>query len=536
MKPLLLFSIVLLAAQSAFAKAGETAADGKLFGMRGYPSTNDAARFFPFIDTLGQYKHKDWPGKTHSVAELATNRDAEAKDLAAHPGPASWDRWGGWAEGPQLKATGFFRTEKVDGKWWLIDPDGRLFFSHGMDCVREMDSTPIDERATWFEDFPGDKPEFKEFLSWNYSLHGHYAGKTPRCFSFIGANLLRKYGPGWRATYANVAHQRLRSWGINTIANWSDEKTYLLRRTPYTDSIGSRGAKMIEGSEGYWGKFPDPFDPSLAASARKSMENKKTKSANDPWCLGYFSDNEMAWGNDTSLALAALKSPPDQPAKKAFIDQLKKKYTDIAKLNQAWATTNATWDALLQTREAPDKKKADADLKDFYTTTAEHYFQTMRDAIRATAPNQLYLGCRFAWVNDRAAAAAARYCDVVSYNLYRKTIADFKFNGGADVPLIVGEFHFGALDRGMHHPGLVKTSNQVARAETYKSYLHGALKHPQFVGTHWFKYQDEPTTGRSYDEENYQIGFLDCCDTPYPETITASREIGRDMYKIRAAK
>ena len=70
------------------------------------------------------------------------------------------------------------------------------------------------------------------------------------------------------------------------------------------------------------------------------------------------------------------------------------------------------------------------------------------------------------------------------------------------MPLIIGEFHFGALDRGLFHPGLVAVANQEARAQAYKDYVLGALAHPQFVGCHWFQYQDEPTTGRGYDEEN----------------------------------
>jgi hypothetical protein len=57
------------------------------------------------------------------------------------------------------------------------------------------------------------------------------------------------------------------------------------------------------------------------------------------------------------------------------------------------------------------------------------------------------------------------------------------------------------------------------------------LHHPQIVGTHWFQYQDEPTTGRSYDGENYQIGFVDVADTPYAETIAASRRIGASLYR-----
>jgi hypothetical protein len=53
------------------------------------------------------------------------------------------------------------------------------------------------------------------------------------------------------------------------------------------------------------------------------------------------------------------------------------------------------------------------------------------------------------------------------------------------------------------------------------------------VGCHWFQYQDEPTTGRVLDEENYQIGFIDICDTPYRETVAAARELGDELYEYR---
>jgi hypothetical protein len=70
------------------------------------------------------------------------------------------------------------------------------------------------------------------------------------------------------------------------------------------------------------------------------------------------------------------------------------------------------------------------------------------------------------------------------------------------------------------------------RAETYKNYVQGALANPYIVGTHWFQYKDQATTGRG-DGENYQIGFVDICDTPYPETITAVRQVGYNMYEYR---
>ena len=489
----------------------------------------DADPFFPFIDTFGQYQHKDWPGKIHSLAELKEQREVEAKELATQPGPKGWDKYGGWAQGPKLAASGFFRTEKHRGKWWLVDPDGHLFFSHGIDCVRMVDTTPVAERASWFTDFPGAQPEFQEFVGGGFALKGHYAGRSPQCFAFAAANLKRKYGPDWKSAYAETIHQRLRSWGFNTIANWSDSGVFLLRRTPYTDTLGSHGARMIEGSEGYWGKFPDVFDPSFSNSVERAMAAKRGGTANDPWCLGYFSDNEMSWGDETSLALGALKSPPDQAAKLAFLSDLQANYGAIANLNSAWGTHHESWEALRESRATPDPHQARADLTAFYTKSAETYFHTVRAAIKSAAPHQLYLGCRFAGVNDLAARAASKYCDIISYNLYQRSVANFK-TPSPDKPLIIGEFHFGALDRGLFHTGLVPVESQAARAQAYKDYVLGALQHPQFVGTHWFQWMDEPTTGRVYDEENYQIGFVDLADTPYRETIEASREVGGQLY------
>ncbi len=493
----------------------------------------EARVFLPFIDEFGQYLHRDWPGKTHTVADSAAARKTEEEDLKAHARPKNWNRYGGWTEGPKLKATGFFRVQKRQGNWWLVDPAGRLFWSHGIDCVRAVNATPISTRERYFRNLPDKDSPFAQFYGEGIRAPlGYYKDHVPyRTYDFLRANLLRKYGEDFDTVFADVTHRRFESWAINTIANWSADQIYFLRQTPYTATI-SFDARRLEGSQGYWGKFYDVFDPSFEANLRKRLEQERGQSAGDPWCIGFFVHNELAWGDDLSLALATLASPDNQTAKVVFIEDLKINYQTIEELNQAWGSKHESWEALLKSREAPDQVKARPDLEEFYTKTAETYFSTIRRELQRVAADQLYLGCRFAWVNDRAARAATKFCDVVSYNRYAYSVEDTKLPDGIDMPILIGEFHFGALDRGLFHTGLRKTENQKDRADKYAAYVRGALRNPYIVGTHWFQYTDQPTTGRS-DGENYQIGFVDICDRPYPEIIQAARAVGNSMYEYR---
>lgn len=492
------------------------------------------SEFFPFIDEYGQFIHKDWKGKTKSNEDLQRCIREEQIDIEKNPSPENWNKYGGYNEGPKFEATGFFRTEKYNGKWWLIDPEGRLFWSHGIDCVGDWNGvTPITDREFYFKWLPDRNSLFGKFYgesSW--APHNYYEGKgTYVTYNFTGSNLLRKYGESWRERFAEISHKRLRSWGMNTIANWSSDYIYLMRKTPYVVSINF-GGKLLEGSEGYWGKFRDVFDDSFEQEVKKSMAWQKGRTANDPWCIGYFVDNEISWGDEVSLSIAALMSPPDQPAKKVFVSDLKEKYQSIENLNKVWGTEYTSWDNMLESKIAPNRDKAYEDLTAFYTKTAERYFKVCRDAVKEVAPNNLYLGCRFAWTNDLAVIASSKYCDVISYNFYLRSVENIKLPAGIDRPIIIGEFHFGALDRGMFHTGLQETEDQEDRARAYKNYVNGALRNPYIVGTHWFQYGDQATTGRG-DGENYQIGFLDIADTPYEETIRACREVGYNMYKLR---
>jgi len=524
-------------------------------GSTAFPLPDKLDDLFPMIDRFGQYMHQDWPGKTHSEEELAEQRQQEAADLAAHPGPQDWNQYGGWLGGPKLKATGRFRVEKWRDKWWFVDPEGRLYWSHGLVRVTwSCGYTPVTGREHLFAELPGRDTPFGPFYGRStWAISGLYDRGT-ETFNFSGANLLRKYGPNWMVDYADLTHRRLRSWGLNALANCSQPAIYLQRKTPYTatvysvdsppqDTPGGTGyvatihddSRVIEGSSGGWGKFPDVFDASFKAVLLKEVALHRGKAVGDPWCLGYFPGNELSWGGDeTTLGRATLASPADQPAKRALVDQLKAKYETIERLNAAWKTSYASWDALLESTTPPGADSCREDLAEFLTSVADAYFRQCREAVKEIDPEGLYLGCRFAgWSHGTVFRTAAKYSDVISVNRYTETLDDLRLPEGIDKPVVIGEWHFGALDRGKFHASLRPVANQQARGEAYEKYVRSALQNPLVVGTHWHQFGDQSTTGRD-DGENFQNGFVDVCDTPYTETIEASRRIGYRLYEVRA--
>ena len=214
---------------------------------------------------------------------------------------------------------------------------------------------------------------------------------------------------------------------------------------------------------------------------------------------------------------------------------LKSHYKKIQKLDKIWGVNLHSWKDFLNRKITPDTSRlaVKEDLKRFSKMIYKEYFHISRQEVKRIAPHQMYLGCRFSanmMHNRTLQMIAAEYCDVITYNIYNLLPAGF--DESVDKPVLIGEFHFGALDRGMFHTGLWYAKDQRERASLYESYVRYALRNPLIVGTHWFKFASEPTTARS-DGENFQIGFIDVCDHPYPELISAARKIGNTMYQYR---
>ena len=213
---------------------------------------------------------------------------------------------------------------------------------------------------------------------------------------------------------------------------------------------------------------------------------------------------------------------------------MQKKYGNVKALNKAWGTDFASWNAFMENRkEILTNKKNHDDFLTFNRSLVRRYYKNIREAFDKYAPGVLYMGCRFAGsLNVENATIGADYCDVLSFNRYAFALDNITLPEGIDLPLMIGEWHMGAQDRGMFHCSLIEVESQENRGEAYVRYVESGLKNPNIIGVHWHQFSDQATTAR-FCGENFQVGLTDVCDTPYSETIDGIRNVGYRMYEIR---
>jgi hypothetical protein len=526
------------------------------------PSEAGSVVYQGIVDGFGQFYPGSWGEKVTSVEMLRARGAEEAQELA------QWlaqeperDRFGGLILGPALRATGFFRTERREGRWWLVTPEGHGFFSIGIDAAAPSAATYVEGREFMFRDLPGREGELAAHWSEADDRRGLGAQRGRsfdhgHAFDFYTANLERKFGAEWRRRWRDETADRLTAWGFNTIGNWSDPDLSAMHRLPYTVPLSSEGeyAKISSG-EDWWGPMPDPFDPRFAEAADKMARNAAARFAGDPWLIGYFVDNELSWGRSTradpqqyyALAINALAAGRESPANSAFIGYLTETYRSPERLGQAWGIPLSSWNDLgtagfALPRSAFSNPAVTGDLAAFCRRFADAYYRTVAEALHRHDPDHLYLGSRFAWQTAEAVDACARWCDVVSFNRYRRSIGDdpaewAKFHE-LGKPALIGEFHFGSADRGLFWEGLVGVGRESERGPAYARYLRAVADNPDFVGAHWFQYLDEPLTGRTLDGENAHVGFVTVADVPYQSLVAAARTanlgILRDLQRVRS--
>ncbi len=392
------------------------------------------------------------------------------------------NRYGGRGDRPREKAIGFFYTKKIDGRWWLIDPEGCRFFHVAINAVRE----PQDVNANF----------------------------------------------GSAEQWAEAVTEQLRANGFNGLGNWTSTRLQKVqtplvwvRRHDFIFAF-ARAKKLVEpaaGTQGFLNRCMPVFHPGFEAFCEQ-YGRELAATANDPTLLGIMTENELQCPVDLlDRYLASDGTNPDlQPGRAAAA---------------AWLTArNGSADTQGLTRR---------DRYEFIAYAFERYYRIVTPIVRKYDPNHLYLGSRLNYRtgqfdNPWFWKMLAPYHDVVSVNYYGQWGPQADEFGDwaawADKPILITEWYAKAMDV----PGLANTHGagwlvrtQEDRARFYQHFALGSLETRNIVGWHYFKYLDDPPESKALDNlGGANKGMFNAQGKPYQPLLDRARAVNREAYPL----
>jgi hypothetical protein len=419
--------------------------------------------------------------------EYPTRTLDQLPDFKPVAGPPALSKYGGRND-RKADATGFFHARKIGDRWWLVDPEGKLFIHVGVASVG-----------------PGSSAAMK-------------------------AALAEKFGDP--AKWAAATTQLLWENGFNGVGAWSNAP--LLRAAPrpvaytiiwnFMSSFGKKKALTSQqpGHTGYVNDCIPVFDPDFPAFCE---ERAKALAAtkDDPWLVGHFSDNEM-------------------PGAKNLLDKFLS--LDATQPNQAPGRRAAEeWLAKRRGKDASAKDITDEDRDEFRGYVFEKYFEITTRAMRKVDPNHMCLGSRLHSSEKTSPATfrgAGKYLDAIAVNYYgvwtpdAQTLANWTAWSGK--PVMITEWYTKGDDTPLKNSTgagwIVPTQND--RGLFYENYTLALLESKTVVGWHWFKYMDNDPEDLSTDPSNRDSnkGLVTIRYEPYTALMQHMSRLNRNVYAL----
>lgn len=326
------------------------------------------------------------------------------------------------------KATGFFYAKEVDARWWLVDPEGCLFLSVGLNSVTDG-ATGTSETLS--------------------AGRSNWVGRTVTMLHETGINTLGCWSDG--DAFRRVGHP------IPYCLRWNFMSTYRSQRKHRYPGTGTAEAIY-------------PFDPEFETFCdqhAKALEATK----DDPWLFGHFSDNELPF-HESGIVARYLSFPDNDPCHQAATTFMAERKRDKPKKEDDRA--------FLELVVSEYYRKVNAAIKKH---DPNHLFIGSRLHGLALASPALFRGA-----GKYADVISVNYYH--RWTPENDRIQGWSKLAGK--PIFISEWYAMACDSGLPNSTgagwIVRT--QADRAQFYQHFTLSLLNNPGCVGWHWFKYRD----------------------------------------------
>ncbi len=440
-------------------------------------------------------------------------------DYSDYDAEYPFDIYGGWMN-PSMKqeATGFFYSIKLEDRWWIIDP-------LGFPCYIRAMHNPTMSYRNFSENQKNEALKlYGSEEMWRISVSSWL--KDDLHFNLVDA----------QNGFDDVEDRMIYQTGAGSYMYNYAKKVGINSSTGGSTTISENNAMPV-------------FDPGFETFCLEKARNLAAE-ANNPWILGYTSDNELPL--DVDMLANYLKLDPTK--------QIDGSYVNLYSYATAW-----TFLRKMTGLDNPSGADITTELMELFRGMVwDRYFYVVKSAIRTYDPNHMYLGARFLTkVKDAewVARFATLYLDCVTVNWYGQWIPDaddlYDFCSVVDLPLMVTEFYVKGLenDGSFDDPDTPLANTRGAgwvvrtqqdRGDFYQNFTLRLLECKYFVGWHWHMYIDNDSSPEAIykngvdgtdgwrDQSNIDAnkGIVNNWHQPYEELCDSMAEINQNVYRL----
>ena len=436
------------------------------------------------------------------------------------------NEWGGFLiEELRQTATGFFYAKKLDGRWFLIDPDGYPTIMRAVHGVMPSYANNQTQLNTVLAEYGSTEKwaiaigyELKDMLGVYTTQPSDLLCAVPEGFSFgtVGVSVIEAYGV---------------SLGVAMNAG----STYFDADIDYIKKNDARSEAT---------QVMPVFDRGLAAFAEQSARQTLAQYRGDPRVVLLISDNEIPIKYDMLDRYLKYASP-------TWLEQKYPGNEKNALYHETYAAT-VTWMRFMTGKEEITSKDITDELRSlFLGFIYDRLMKVSSEAIKKYDPEHIYAGNRSLCGGEQAdpdlsnsvldrewiVRFSAQYLDAYALNWYsrwnpssdecrRMTV----WTG--DLPIFITEFYSKTNDGTGREYGSTGAGfyvhTQEERGAMYENITLDFLEWKNIVGWSWYRY-NHYSTG---DDHKSACGILNDWGEYDPYLTASMAEINKNIYSL----
>ena len=384
---------------------------------------------------------------------------------------------------PHAHAAGddFFRVEKHDGKWKLVDPSGQTFFMRGLNHYGDGSGMP------WV--------------------------------------LSERYGT--RSAWRTSVKDRVAQWGFNYLPP-SIGPTALSPESPSTDKNGRLVIRTKEWPAAHYAELDYPFTIFLeypkqymAGPGMPDVFSEEFAAKVDARCKEICAPLK---GNQNLIGYHFCHNPPWHPSAKSFdqwiddatkpgsagrrawVQLMRQIYGSLDRWRRTYGIPVDSWEEI-ETLDRPlrgyvNKRRHLKDRESFMARVCEQWYRVYHDAIRRYDKNHLILGDRNTLhlqpLPKYAIRIMSKYVDVLSVNVMGPP--DIVYEVLEDATRYWdGPIHLSDTGAGVYQGPIAKAAFMAKDINEFEKVYAGMMRmgveHPQIIGFGWCGFYETPHPG-----------------------------------------